>query len=429
MELSTETSAPKVLEYQSDLDYVAISHVWSDGLGNENDNSLPECQLQAIREAAVQIKHPQIPESYVIRIWIDTLCIPCRPEDRRFRKLAISRLKTTFENARAVVVLDNELRQTALRSQTEGLFRLECSSWMRRLWTLEEGILGEPRLFVPFKNRILDVDSAREEIWATEEAEGAFCHSVHYLATISSVRSIVLAKGCRRISWLWSELRWRTASHRGDQEIVLAGLLGFDPASVIDIPLHDRLQKIYSMLSEFPQNVLFNRGPRFQRPGYRWALSVLPDYNTENLSGKPAKRLGDSGLLVEFPGLIFQGTLPALPFFVKECNEIYCVYPRKGEEEASKTVFGQGAAHRYAIIFDEKLFGYVHNKDLGNLWFGGACVKIKEEIEKTVFCTLEGVVKVSLVSQAEISITPRLGEGMTKTAARHHAAGAKRLYA
>jgi hypothetical protein len=38
-----------IIERKPDMAYVAISHVWSDGLGNVEANALPACQLMYIQ--------------------------------------------------------------------------------------------------------------------------------------------------------------------------------------------------------------------------------------------------------------------------------------------------------------------------------------------------------------------------------------------
>ena len=102
--------------------YVAISHVWSDGLGNTEGNSLPKCQLQLLHEKASLLLNdieyvPQYEGVYgplhtgtarlahlagkslkmgkpdSVLIWIDTLCIPHQHD---VRKLAIQRIRQVY---------------------------------------------------------------------------------------------------------------------------------------------------------------------------------------------------------------------------------------------------------------------------------------------------------------------------------------------
>ena len=102
--------------------YVAISHVWSDGLGNANGNSLPQCQIQLLYERARSLvtgkeyvphysggPYAQIHTSATrlvhfisnqargkdesVLVWIDTLCIP---HQRDVRSLAIQRIREVY---------------------------------------------------------------------------------------------------------------------------------------------------------------------------------------------------------------------------------------------------------------------------------------------------------------------------------------------
>lgn len=57
----------------SDVTFVAISHVWADGLGNPSANKLPQCQLsrlQGLVDNMVPAHQRPMP------FWIDTLFIP-----------------------------------------------------------------------------------------------------------------------------------------------------------------------------------------------------------------------------------------------------------------------------------------------------------------------------------------------------------------
>jgi hypothetical protein len=118
--------------------YVAISHVWSDGLGNPHCNTLPLCQLLRIQESVNSL----LPGSgQHIYFWIDTLCVPLI---RTFRNMAIQRMADVYRNASRVLVLDSSLLASTLNraSGTEILARIKCSTWSRRLWTFQEGILA-----------------------------------------------------------------------------------------------------------------------------------------------------------------------------------------------------------------------------------------------------------------------------------------------
>jgi hypothetical protein len=119
-------------------DYVAISHVWSDGLGNVRQNSLPLCQLRRLHIFISEAlgDHPLL--------WINTLCVPLV---RKYRDLALILLGEVYERTSIVLVLDSDLLQVSAEQSSieEKLLRICMSGWMWRLWTLKEGVLGGSR--------------------------------------------------------------------------------------------------------------------------------------------------------------------------------------------------------------------------------------------------------------------------------------------
>ena len=117
--LDNESLKIEIVRRRAGKRYVAISHVWSDGLGNTEGNSLPSCQLQLLYE---QARHLLSDMEYVPRydngpfgplhtgaarlahyaarrgdgsvlVWIDTLCIP---HQRDVRSLAIQRIRDVY---------------------------------------------------------------------------------------------------------------------------------------------------------------------------------------------------------------------------------------------------------------------------------------------------------------------------------------------
>lgn len=112
----------EVVKNRTHRPYVAISHVWADGLGNPQGNSLPHCQLEFLYKRALRLLSDKeyIPgyddkvygplytgaaqlghfAAKAIRrgdnsvlVWIDTLCIPHRND---VRSLAIQRIRDVY---------------------------------------------------------------------------------------------------------------------------------------------------------------------------------------------------------------------------------------------------------------------------------------------------------------------------------------------
>ena len=104
-----ESEEPQIRLSQSSLNgprpiYVALSHVWSDGLGNPLENSLPKCQLITI-QSLVNSLYPRSAEP--VPFWIDTLCVPLNGEGR---KDAIQGMRRVYEEGDIILVLDASLK-------------------------------------------------------------------------------------------------------------------------------------------------------------------------------------------------------------------------------------------------------------------------------------------------------------------------------
>ena len=148
--------------------YVAISHVWMDGMGNNDGNALPRCQLWRLQRLVNSLYGTAQTEP--IPFWIDTLCVPRKPKkskefekSKEFRKKAINKMKDTYKDADKILVLDANLFTNPLAScktdPTEIFMRILSTNWMRRLWTLQEGVLGKSLHFV-FPDGIVDVQES-----------------------------------------------------------------------------------------------------------------------------------------------------------------------------------------------------------------------------------------------------------------------------
>ncbi|KAF2230014.1 hypothetical protein EV356DRAFT_520234 [Viridothelium virens] len=178
--------------------YAAVSHVWSDGLGNPYANGLPACQLRKLSISLQRLPGSDekltLPDIWIQRswkkssrrlFWMDTLCIPNRsrtakednaspdiesglapfngagtydgnrPETNQFqspdldieslKRKAINRMGLVYAAASATLVLDAELQRSCSvnSSNIYNLARVLFSPWSTRGWTLQEGGLAE----------------------------------------------------------------------------------------------------------------------------------------------------------------------------------------------------------------------------------------------------------------------------------------------
>ncbi|KAJ3557304.1 hypothetical protein NPX13_g9955 [Xylaria arbuscula] len=117
--------------------YVAISHVWSDGMGNPSVNGLNACQLQRIQNCVNKLFPDEVGNTF---FWMDTLCVPLQTN---IRNTAIVRMAKTYAHASKVLVLDSWLEQWDFNGDPRQLAaRISISDWNQRLWTYQEALLA-----------------------------------------------------------------------------------------------------------------------------------------------------------------------------------------------------------------------------------------------------------------------------------------------
>ncbi|OKL62569.1 hypothetical protein UA08_02140 [Talaromyces atroroseus] len=163
--------------------FTAISHVWSDGLGNDTANALHECQLtdvvQQVRRlqdmldngpsgsqaSLVEGRLPFLDASnshHPAYFWLDTLCIPL---DKKARQIAIGRIDWTFAAAKAVLVRERSIRHLPLVDMPllKLAVHMRCLKWLTRCWTLVEGIASW-KIYLEFADRAYNLTELRAHL-------------------------------------------------------------------------------------------------------------------------------------------------------------------------------------------------------------------------------------------------------------------------
>lgn len=140
--LSSDRSTTK-----ADIKFVAISHVWAEGLGNPHSNSLPSCSLDWVSRLVNALPRDKETDATTTPFWIDTVCVPIRPKE--MHAMAMNRLRMPYQEAQYVLVLDSYLytQKASELSALEIWCRVLCSSWAQRLWTFQEGRLAKSLWF------------------------------------------------------------------------------------------------------------------------------------------------------------------------------------------------------------------------------------------------------------------------------------------
>jgi hypothetical protein len=266
-------------------EFAAISHVWSQGMGNENANELWECQLQFIRQVLdsdssgahvnssfkedriesvikdAKSKNSHSEYSLSVPFWMDTLAIPVKdeavmertglsPADITVRKkTAIRQIYHVFNSASRVFIIDKELWQKPGGGMiTQSVIKILTSHWMRRLWTLQEAFLSQ-RLFIVYgkpdgsDTRAEDLDSYLSKPEGDHDSTKsiAFCLSLAELSKrklyhnmMGEDRQIrnrkenpILSRGSMVIASAWRSSRWRVSQI----QCIEAGFITLSPRS------------------------------------------------------------------------------------------------------------------------------------------------------------------------------------------------------
>ncbi|KAF2651550.1 hypothetical protein K491DRAFT_781782 [Lophiostoma macrostomum CBS 122681] len=285
------------LKFTSNVPYVAISHVWSDGLGNEQANSLPLCQLRRLRRLVDDLSQSRFC-GQTFAIWVDTLAVAVHhPEARRN---VLVRLVQIYQDAAAVLVLDDDLQRTPVScSLEEKLVRIGLSGWTRRLWTLEEGMAASRHLVFQFLGGVFSIPSA--------DSLPIECNTVARCAHLLYHRLLPDQHGNYSSGSFWNSLlfsiTYRSTSRRSDEPICFSHIFGLDVSGLVKAgDADERMRLFYDLLARagirFPARLLFTRETKLQITGYRWAPSSFLELSGEDISALHSDILTEDKLSV-----------------------------------------------------------------------------------------------------------------------------------
>jgi hypothetical protein len=179
-----------IVTFDLGIRFVAISHVWSGGLGNFTANTVPRCQLEYLYQEVDECRQRNFDESrmrgghrsweYVaddplgelisllklssirnflqaakdepVYIWLDAICIPFdngTSERRKTKQIAIDTMRFVYGSAAHVLVIDPVVRESSFDQETEYniAVKIATSSWLTRVWTFQEGFLARELSF------------------------------------------------------------------------------------------------------------------------------------------------------------------------------------------------------------------------------------------------------------------------------------------
>ncbi|PCD41077.1 hypothetical protein AU210_003635 [Fusarium oxysporum f. sp. radicis-cucumerinum] len=317
---------PEIVEYRTDMRFVAISHVWADGRGNPHRNSLPWCQLLELRRYLAPLQPGgELDRHY---FWIDTLCVPLRPSASR--RLAIVNMRQTYQQAHAVLVLDSGLIASKRPPSTlECLAQIALSNWGSRLWTFQEANLAKDLRCVFSGNEIVDMNDLMpsEQDLADQSADlNGFVSKVRIelLENSSWIMHLHGTPYFNPFLSIWYGISWRTTSKPEDETICVGTLLGLDVGKITETPTapdHQitQMKRLLTLQGRFPDSIIFGDFARMHEDGFRWGPQSFLVHGRLNYIKHPtvgpfkSSKLTDRGLLVKFPGLILPSATAQIP--------------------------------------------------------------------------------------------------------------------
>jgi hypothetical protein len=318
----------EVCEYDATQRFTAVSHVWADGLGNPDENSIPRCVLPMLCGAIAATRNPMQPymgedglprwpsqkqveaaatrQKYISRdrepdwFWMDTLCIP-NDEERILKKKAIASMKDIYGKANTVLVFEPSM--TSFWGASSGIRSCRMRTWAECCADVL-GSVGMVSHFSEFSEDRCPIDDEKRRLWAYQE--GALTRNLMVLYAEGPVRVSDMITGVidnqnrlgpvgftayhlgnalsLMLDWqqfkrfpganfmfTWNSCVTRSASHEGDESIVLAGMLGLSPAELFGLPVADRAKAFYKMVPAIPPGMLFTGGEKYDDVGWRWA--------------------------------------------------------------------------------------------------------------------------------------------------------------
>ena len=298
--------------------YVAISHVWADGMGNPQANSLPQCQLARLSDIVDSMDD----NGQRAMIWLDTFCCPVDPDAKR---IALSRMRRTYFDALKVLVLDSSLYCYSSQDLQPAEFnaRILTSPWMRRLWCLQEGALARGvSLWVYFKDGPVHMPVlwARLYVLATQDLRyGRLLHDMFEDTLPMSLDNYYSSppKRTPNLALLDRALSYRNTTVPSDEPLCIATLMDLDIDRILPLCGEERMATVWDLIAEkneggLPSRMVFLEGPKLEKKGYHWAPStLLPSserlYNFQTRAlgwnGAPRGTLTPEGLLAPYPGL------------------------------------------------------------------------------------------------------------------------------
>ena len=264
-------------------DYIAISHVWVDGLGSTAEVGIPECQARRLLRLGQEVTQKPNP-----RLWIDSLCIPAA---REARKKAIILMADTYSNASTVLVIDKRIQQQKSSCSIQDLYcTIFTSAWMQRLWTYQEACLAKKLVFELAENDLYTLEFPRQgESIGKTMIWRAFGAQLTRLRIDRDSRS--------NLGSVSRALNWRSTKRRIDELAAVAGLVQLRSSALGEILETkfeaERMRIFLQAVRWLPRNILFLPGSKIEMSSFRWAPCTFMNRFEVTLSTDPNEQTAE----------------------------------------------------------------------------------------------------------------------------------------
>ncbi|KAK8118215.1 uncharacterized protein PG998_006496 [Apiospora kogelbergensis] len=221
------------VQYRRGNAFATVSHVWSQGLGNPKSNKIHKCQLLFIKNMLVGITKAMATYKPMSPAY-------CTPDLQELRHQSIRHIYDVFDSSSHSLVIDDDLctveNNDFVSYDLTAAIKLLTSTWMRRLWTLQEAFLSKEMCFpeqirddkIPtdypgrgFDQLIRTLETGQNpdepdilEIALAEVLKRHLFENLmgHGREARVSTGNPADGKGSRLISSAWRSARWRTSA-------------------------------------------------------------------------------------------------------------------------------------------------------------------------------------------------------------------------
>ncbi|KAL8673805.1 MAG: hypothetical protein Q9168_001770 [Polycauliona sp. 1 TL-2023] len=303
---------PELVESCNGSRYVALSHVWSGGLGNVNLNSMYSCQIRKLYNLLLRLRDTgdddfdrnlgtrKFPDAFrelrkrfgmpspepPVLLWIDTLCVPVGEENQGVRQSAIAQMAQIYVEAQCVLVVDPELEKMNHKGLSdEQIFAsVLCSSWNSRSWTFQEACMA--RLFyVQFRDghcvvdekwhkymKRIDDPTLSDTVKSGTPGQVFDTHDVLMAAVSDWFRTMPLMTKIRgydnrtlmsssedwqNIVRVWNGLRRRSTTKTDDLYGIIAIMVDLSAYEILKLDPKERMKAIIRSQSSLPIPLLY----------------------------------------------------------------------------------------------------------------------------------------------------------------------------